>query len=612
MSPDSTLKNESLQAMEYEDIQINEIDKLSHQLLQMEIELNSNIPTTLWISDLHGEGDRFKSILRGRFGMLYQTCREALPNTFTPDKIQYLVSVVRKKNYFQDNDIHMDRQDVIFCLVQILKYKLTNIRYRIDDIFLPEFHDIINRLLSGDSVPDPIFEERIISERLIAHLSHTIRQVLLDRIQVLGDIFDRGAQPDKIIRILSSSYYRDMVDYVFGNHDILWLGAAAGNKSLIAETLRITCRYDHFELLERFKFDTSKLAEFAQSTYPPETVTGNFKAKTDMGRSMEKALAVIQFKLEEQTIINHPDYDMKSRLWLDRLAKMLQSGETEGLNDTHFPTVNLENPGKLTIKEQEVIDDLEDQFRSNRKLKRLLSYFFTHGRTYNILNNILNIHALIPTTEKGDFEEFLGRRGQNLLNFIQETIRRVGRNYINNAPQEPKDQALFFYLWCGPKSPFFGKHAMKTFERYFCKDTKTHEERTLYWKQNLKTEAFKKKLQKEFGVQRVVFGHTPVNYLKGRQMADEDGIAINIDGGFAAAYYNRGHALVHTPHQLYGIILPTPDEIKEAERKLESAPLDIELIDEFRQPMKKKDTVEGKVLKEERDKLMKLIRTFKI
>ncbi len=612
MSTEKEITTRKKQEEDQEDIQIGEIDKLVHQLLQLEIDLNSNIPTTLWISDLHGEGDRFKSILRGRFGMLYQTCREALPTTFSGDKIQYLVSIIRKKSYFQDEEIRMDRQDVIFCLVQVLNYKLTNIRYRIDDIFLPEFHDIINRLLSGSPVPDPIFEEEIIAGRLIAHLSHTIRQVLLDRIQVLGDIFDRGPQPDKIIRILSSSYYRDMVDYVFGNHDILWLGAASGNKSLIAETIRITCRYDHFELLERFKFDTSKLADFASRTYPPEMVTGNFKAKTDMGRSMEKALSIIQFKLEEKTIIDFPDYDMTSRLWLDRLAQMLKSGKTEGLNDTYFPTIDLDNPSELTDEEQEVINDLENQFKHNTKLKRLLKYFFTHGRTHNIQNNILNIHALVPSTENGEFEEFLGRKGQSLLDFIQETIHRVGKNYINDTPQDSRDQALFFYLWCGPKSPFFGKHAMKTFERYFFHDKGTHTERTLYWKQNLQTASFLKKLQQEFGVKRVVFGHTPVNYLKGRQMADEDGIAINVDGGFAAAYYNRGHALVHTPHQIYGIILPTPDEIQEAERKLESAPLDIELIDEFRQPMKKKDTVEGKILKEERDKLMKLIRTFKM
>jgi fructose-1,6-bisphosphatase III len=589
-------------------VQVGEIDRLAHQLLQMEIELNSNIPTTLWISDLHGEGDRFKSILRGRFGLLYQTCREALPNTFSSDKIQYLVSIIRKKRYIIDRDIHMDMQDVIFCLVQVLKYKLTNIRYRIEDIFLPEFHDVINRLLSDIPVPDPIFEEEIISARLIAHLSHTIRQVLLDRIQVLGDIFDRGPQPDKIIRILSSAAYRNMVNYVFGNHDILWLGAASGNASLIAEAMRITCRYDHFQLMERWKFDTARLAEFAERTYPPDQVTGNFKAKTQKGRAMEKALAIIQFKLEEQTIKEYPDYEMESRLWLERLVQMLKTGDTEVLNDTFFPTLNLDTPGKLTSEEQEIVEDLKHQFIQNTRLKRLLRYFFNQGQTYNIHNNVLNIHALVPSTADGEFEEFLGRRGKNLLDFIQETIKRVGRNYLEGKPQRPRDQALFFYLWCGPKSPFFGKHAMKTFERYFLIDKRTHEERTLFWKQNLNTGEFKQKLQDEFNVKRVVFGHTPVDYTKGRQMASEDGIAINVDGGFAAAYYNRGHALVHTPHQLYGIILPTPAEIKEAERKLESAPLDIELIDEFRQPMKMKDTMEGKVLKITRDKLMHKIR----
>ncbi|MBW2682531.1 MAG: fructose-bisphosphatase class III [Deltaproteobacteria bacterium] len=588
--------------------QVHQIDKLAQKLLELEQQLNSNIPTTLWISDLHGEGDRFKSILRGRFGMLYQTCREALPATFSSEKIQYLTKIIRKKHYIHDELIRMDMQDVILCLVEVLKYKMTNISNSANEIFLPEFRDTINRLLSGLPVPDPIFEEPIISNRLISHLSHTIRQVLLDRIQVLGDVFDRGPQPDKIIRILSSNAYKHMVDYVFGNHDILWMGAASGNPSLIAEALRITSRYDHFDFLNRLRFDFSLLAEFAEHTYPVELATGNFKAKTDKGRSMEKALAIIQFKLEEQTIREYPQYDMESRLWLDRLAKMLETGNVEELNDTHFPTIDLNNPGKLSKEEQQIIDDLVKQFTTNVRLKRLLHFFFTVGKTYHIQNNFLNIHALVPSTSKGQFEEFLGRKGKILLTFIQETIERVGENYLANKKQARQDQALFFYLWCGPKSPFFGKHAMKTFERYFLTDKKTHTERSLFWKDNMQTATFKKLMQDEFGVQRVIFGHTPVNYKKGIAMASDDGIAINVDGGFAAAYYNRGHSLVHTPHQLYGIILPTPDEIKEAEKKLESAPLDIELIDEFRQPMKIRDTIVGKKLEQERDEIMSRLR----
>ena len=583
------------------------IDELAQRLLQVETELNSNIPTTLWISDLHGEGDRFKSILRGRFGVLYQTCREALPNTFSTDKVQYLVRIIRQQQYIVDDSIKMDTQDVILCLVQILKYKLTNARYEIEEILMPEFRQTISRLLAGLVVPNPIFEEEIISARLITHLCHGIRNVLLDRIQVLGDIFDRGPQPDKIIRFLSSSPYRRIVDYVFGNHDILWMGAASGSKSLIAEAIRITSRYDHFEFMDRLDFDVSLLESFAISTYPADKVTGNFKAKTDRGRSMEKALAVIQFKLEEQTIADFPDYEMESRLWLDKLSAMLENNHTEGLNDSYFPTIDSEDPRRLTKEEQEVIDDLAAQFITNRKLKRLLGYLFSVGKTFSIYNDMLNIHALVPSTSEGEFDEFLGRSGKNLLTFIQAAIERVGNNYLEGKPQDRRDQALFFYLWCGPKSPFFGKHAMKTFERYFLVDKATHVERSLYWLQNLQKPQFKTKLLREFGVKRVVYGHTPIDYLKGKHMASDDGVAINVDGGFAAAYYNRGHSLVQTPHQLYGIILPTPDEIKEAERKLDSAPLDIEIIDEFLHPKKVKNSQEGKKLQVERDRLMKKI-----
>ncbi|MEJ2134683.1 MAG: fructose-bisphosphatase class III [Desulfofustis sp.] len=543
------------------------IDELAQRLLQVETELNSNIPTTLWISDLHGEGDRFKSILRGRFGVLYQTCREALPNTFTADKVQYLVKIIRQQHYITDISIRMGTQDVILCLVQILKYKLTNARYNIDEILMPEFRDTISRLLSGLGVPNPIFEEEIISSSRI-------------------------------------------VDYVFGNHDILWMGAASGNRSLIAEAMRITFRYDHFEFLERLDFDISVLESFATATYPAERVTGNFKARTEKGRSMEKALAVIQFKLEEKTINEYADYQMNSRLWLDKLAHMLKNHQTEGLNDTYFPTIDFSDPRQLSKEEREVIDDLVSQFITNRKLKRLLGYLFSTGKTYSIYNDILNIHALVPSTSEGEFDEFLGRSGKHLLNFIQTTIERVGNNYLEGKPQDPRDQALFFYLWCGPKSPFFGKHAMKTFERYFLVDKATHVERSLYWLQNLENPQFKATLLNEFGVKRVVYGHTPIDYLKGKHMASDDGVAINVDGGFAAAYYNRGHSLVQTPYQLYGIILPTPDEIKEAEQKLESAPLDIELIDEFLHPKKVKDSQEGKKLKTERDRLMKKITMF--
>jgi len=588
----------------------SKIDDLAQQLLQYDIQLNSNIPSTLFISDLHGAGDRFISILRGRFGMLFQTCIEALPKTFSTDKIQYLVNVIRKQRYFKDEHIKMDMQDVIVSFVQILKYKFSTVEHNINDVVLPEYREIISRMVSGLPVPDPVFEEEIISHRIIEHLCFAIKRILLDRIMVLGDVFDRGPQPDKIIRILSSRWYRHMIHYVFGNHDILWMGAAAGNRSLITEALRISCRYDHLPLLKRLGFDIHRLLQFARKTYPE--VTGNFKAKTSEARSMEKALAIIQFKLEEETIKKCPEFEMESRLWLRKLANLLKNGEIKGLTDTHFPTLDLKNPGKLSQEEADLIDDLEQQFIHNQKLKKLLRFFFENGETYIIHNNMLNIHALIPSTAEGEFEEFMNRRGIQLLNFIQKSLRRIGSAYLNGKKQKEKDLSLMFYLWCGPKSPFFGKDAMKTFERYFLSDKATHKERTLYWAKNLETEAFKEKIRAEFDVTRVIYGHTPVDFSKGKSMASEDGVAINIDGGFAEAYYNRGHALVHTPHQLYGIILPTPEEMHKATLNSETVPLSVEIIDEFPSPVKFKNTSEGKALKEKRNRILEDIRQLSI
>lgn len=585
-----------------------EVDNLSRKLLQVDTKLNFNIPATLWISDIHGEGERFKSILRGRFGMLYQTCVEALPKTFSTEKIQYLVSLIRKQHYEETEAVNMDMQDVIMCFVEILKYKLSNVEIKSKDVVLPEYREVIERMISGLPVPDPVFEEPIISCRIISHLAYAIKRVLLNRIMVLGDVFDRGSQPDKVLRFLSSYSYRNIVHYVLGNHDLLWMGAAIGNESLIAEAMRITCRYDHFVLLGRLGINTDKLEAFAKKHYPPEKISGNFKSKTDLGRSMEKALAIIQFKLEEKTIRFHPEYEMDSRLLLDDLAERIKSGNTEDLTDVHFPTLDLEHPNALTDEEQEIIDNLQYQFIHSRKLKRLIQFLFEKGQTYQIHNNMLNIHALIPSTEDGEFDEFRDRKGKALLDYIQKRINTAGEAYIAGEEPLEADTALFFYLWSGPKSPFFGKNAMKTFERYFYKDKETHREQTLYWSKNLQSKDFKDKIINEFGIKRVIFGHVPVDVTKGKKMASDDGLTINIDGGFAKAYYNRGHALVQTPFQLYGIILPTPEEIQKASESMETVPLSVEIIDTFNTPIKIRHTYAGKKLIAERAEILRKLK----
>lgn len=572
-------------------------DNLAKEILDIEHKLNSCIPSTLWISDLHGEGDKFVRIIRGRFGMLYQTCKEALPHFFSKEKIAYIAYIIKKNGFEIHPKIKMDVQDVIQCLVDILKYKLENVRtnlFQKNNIFT----EAIQMLVTNQKIPNLWYEEKWFSHKLISYLSKSILKVFLNHLVVLGDIFDRGAYPDKIVRILQNKTVKKNMSLVLGNHDVLWLGACAGNQSLIAEAIRITCRYDHLSFLDRLGIDYSKLIKFAEKTYPAKNIKGNYKAKTATTKSMEKALSIIQFKLEETTIKNHPEYEMNKRLLLNNLAKKLQLKDTEDLLDTHFPTLDFTNPQKLSLEEQEIINDLKQQFLSNSKVRNCISIFFEMGKTYHIYNKILSIHALIPSDKDGKFESFLGYKGKALLDYIQQIIARVGKNYLYKKPSQESDLSLLFYLWCGHKSPLFGKDSMKTFERYFFKDKKTHQEKVLFWNSNLEKSSFKQKLKNEFCINQIVYGHIPVDYGKGQKIASKDGFAINIDGGFANAYLNRGHALVQTAKQLYGIILHS-----EKEQVMDSFPEQIELIEEYSYPQKIKDTHTGNLLQKKMKQL---------
>lgn len=572
------------------------------ELTEIETRLDSFIDVTMWISDPHGAGDRFVSILKGRFGLVWRICYEALPKTFSDEKIEYLGRIIRKEKYFRAETYAMERQDVISSLVRIIQYRVQNvadfdlIRNNINrDLKL-----VLENLILNYPIPNIIYENALIADRVISALCKIVKQVILGNLIVLGDIFDRGDEPDKIVRILNSREISPYVKLVWGNHDILWMGAAAGNRSMIAEALRISVRYDNFDFLGRLGINLAGLIGLAERLYPGD-VGGNFKAKKELSRRLEKTLAMIQFKLEEKTIRDNPDFGMESRLWLDRLADMLRKGDTAGLTDTHFPTLDLDDPPRLSDEEARVIDDLARQFTGSERLKSIMRFFFDRGSMYHINNYILNIHALIPSTANGTFEELLGKRGKDLFDHLQEMIRNIGANYFEGRPQNERELAIMFYLWCGPKSPFFGKDAMKTFERYFFTDKATHKEKLLYWGENLKKPEFMDLIMGEFEVKRIVYGHTPVDFKKGEKIASADGRAINIDGGFSDAYLSRGHALIHTPYSIYAIILPTSQEIREARIKREPVKLMVETIDTFETPLRVRDTFAGRQLMKKRN-----------
>lgn len=587
------------------------LHQVIRELADIETELGTNIDTTLWISDPHGAGERFVSILKGRFGLVWKICLEALPKTFSREKIEHIERIIRKEKYLPTDRFSMERQDVISALVRIIQYRVQNIKDfdQIRDNINRDLKQVLENLILKFPVPNIVYENELFADKVISALCKVVKQVLLGHLIVLGDVFDRGDEPDKIIRILGKKDITGFVTFVWGNHDILWMGAAAGNRPLIAEALRISVRYDNIQFLKRLGIDISRLVKLAQKLYPGE-VRGSFKARLDLSRKLEKTLAVIQFKLEEKTIRDNPEFGMEGRLWLSRLADMLREGDTEGLTDTDFPTIDHDRPAELTREEKEVLDDLARQFAESPAIKSLMRYLFEQGKMYHINNFILNIHALIPSSANGTFEEFMGKSGKKLFDHIEETVKNVGSRYLRGKRQDPKELALMFYLWCGPKSPFFGKNAMKTFERYFFRDKTSHKEKLLYWGENIKNPAFMDRIMEEFGTRRMVYGHTPVDILKGEKIASSDGRAINIDGGFSEAYLNRGHSLIHTPHSIYAIILPTPDEIREARNKKEPVTLLVETIDTFENPLKIRDTYRGKILKERRDHLNGILEEY--
>ncbi len=590
---------------------IASLHNIIRQITEIETELESHIDTTMWISDPHGAGERFVSILKGRFGLVWKICLEALPKNFSADKIDFLGRIIRRERYFTTPEFSIERQDVISALVKIIQYRVENAK-KFDEVRRSINNDlrvVLENLILKFPVPNIVYENEIIADRVINALCKIVKQVILGHLLVLGDVFDRGDEPDKILRILASRDIKPYVTFVWGNHDILWMGAAAGNRSLIAEALRISVRYDNLKFLDRLGIDIGGLKELAEKLYP-EGVPGSFKAKMDISRKMEKTLAMIQFKLEEKTIREFPDLGMESRLNLEKLATLLKEKKTEGLTDTHFPTLDLDDPLRLTKDEERVIDDLARQFTTSQRIKSLMRFLFEDGCLYHINNYILNLHALIPSTADGEFDSFMGKKGKALLDHLEARVKGVGRNYLFGKEQDPRDLALMFYLWCGAKSPFFGKDAMKTFERYFYRDKATHKEKLLYWGENIKKEKFMDMLMEEFAAERIVYGHTPVDISKGEKLASPDGRAINIDGGFSHAYLERGHSLIQTPASLYAIILPTPDEIREAREKRETPPMIFDVIDSFDPPLKIKNTHRGKELMRLRDELNELLNDY--
>ncbi len=411
------------------------------------------------------------------------------------------------------------------------------------------------------------------ARNFIVELCTLIRRCAINQLHIIGDIYDRGPHADLVMEELAG--YSD-VDIQWGNHDIQWMGAAAGSEVCMAGVLRLAISYNNFDLLEdSYGINLRPLSIFAARVYKDDPCLRFLPHHWDenqydtideeLAAKMHKAIAVIQFKLEGQLYARHPEYGMSDRDLLSRVDFSAGEVEIDGarypMQDTLFPTINPENPLALSRGEEELVRTLSRSFTHDPPLAKHIRYLYNNGSLYKIANGNLLYHGCIPLSEDGEFTQVQldGQTlcGREYLDAIETKIRDA--YYAReSSPERQNAQDYVWYCWCGPVSPIFGKNRMATFERYFVADKATHAECYDPYYRHVKERAACERILREFSLNpatsRIVNGHVPVRQLDGESPIRGDGLLFVIDGGISKAYQGRtgigGYTLVSNSHYL--------------------------------------------------------------
>jgi fructose-1,6-bisphosphatase-3 len=393
------------------------------------------------------------------------------------------------------------------------------------------------------------------ANRLITCLAELIRELVVDHLHVVGDIYDRGPAPDKIMDLLMK---KKSLDIQWGNHDVIWMGAASGSKVLIANVIRICARYDNLEVIEdSYGISLRPLISFADRHYPNAHIE-EFMPKIDSDAvhfpeedkqlaRVQQAIAIIQFKLEAQIIKRHPEFKADKRLLLDKINFNNQTIEVDGKNyplkNTYFPTVDANDPYQLTEEEEWLMGRLQNDFLKSERLHKHVGFLFNKGSMYLVYNNNLLIHGCVPLNEDGSFMEveIKGEKygGKPLMDKYERVLRKSYANRQRDERENP-DLDYVWYIWQGSGSSLFGKSDMTTFERYYIADKSTHEEIKNPYYYLREEQNIIEDILLEFNIDRdkghIVNGHTPVKERKGEDPIKANGKLIVIDGGYAKAY----------------------------------------------------------------------------
>ena len=629
-----------------------DVSSASSEIMNLEAIMSLPKGTEHFVADLHGEYEAFQHILRNASGNIKRKVTEAFGTQLRDSEIRQLCSLI----YYPERKLQIIRasENELSDFYRVTLYQLIKVcqavsskytRSKVRKALPAEFAYIIEELLHESPSDDNKQEyfnriiETIIStgqaDAFITALCYVIQRLSIDQLHVLGDVYDRGPGAHLIMDVLCR--YGNF-DIQWGNHDALWMGAAAGNDCCIANVLRLSLRYGNMATLEEgYGINLVPLATFAMDVYgddpcenfrarlDPEDVTHDDKTRQLLAK-MHKAISIIQFKLEAAMIDKHPEWRMQDRKLLEHIDfgkhAFVLDGKTYEMCDTHFPTINPADPYALTPEESELVRKLHHSFIISSRLKEHMKCLFSHGCMYGVFNSNLLFHASIPLNADGTLKEIeiMGKRvkGRDLFKRVGMIMRSATHD---DTPAEERDFAVdfYWYLCCGPDSPLFDKSRMTTFERYFLKDKEMWKEEKGYYYKLRNDETVCDMILDAFGVtgehRHIINGHVPVRTNAGESPIRANGKLMVIDGGFAKAYHNTtgiaGYTLVYHSR---GFVLVQHEPFSSAEDAVING-TDIksttQIVEMSSRRMRVRDTDKGRELQEQVKELTELLYAFR-
>lgn len=557
------------------------------EIINLEAILHLPKGTEHFVSDLHGEFEAFDHVLRNGSGSVKEKLRECFPN-MPPAEMEELAVLIyypEEKLKVQGDSLSVVEMyqwyhGVIPMLLRTTnycgkKYSRSKVRKALPSRFAYIMEELLTEVDTPDDKKD--YFEAIVAkiiqlgqaDELVVALSQVIRRLVIDHLHVVGDIYDRGPAPDKIMDRLMAL---PSVDIQWGNHDLVWLAIACGSKAAMMNAIRISARYGNLDLLEdSYGINLRPLIEFVQKYYQPvpafapHLLSSNdlLQAEQDLLNQLQQGAAILQFKLESQLIARRPEFGLASRDVLQMIdypaETILLAGKTYPLTDFNAVTIDPQEPAGLTAEEESLLEKLMAAFDRSERFQKHMEFLVKRGSMYDVYNGNLLYHGCIPLHDNGDFKSLridgVSYSGKALLDFFETQVRAA-----YETPQLQQDFAtdMLWYLWIGENSSLFGKKAMATFERYYITDKATHkEEKNAYYRLR-NEEAICTQIMAEFGLTGgcIINGHTPVKEKDGEDPIKANGRLVVIDGGFAKSYQKTtglaGYTLLYNS---YGIQL---------------------------------------------------------